>query len=122
MKLPKDFQKIIANEFYDTHMFVRGQVPVKDALGSVALVPDALIWEGFGNCIPSERRLMEEVFGNWIQGSYYVSAPLEANLEEGLMVKVDNVKEWLKISSIVKRLSHFECQCEVMDISEYSGG
>lgn len=122
MNLPTDFQKIIAEEFYDTHMFVRGQKAVKDKLGAISLVADALIWEGMGNCIPSERRLMEEIFGNWIQGSYYVSAPLEANLEEGLIIKADNVKEWIKISGIVKRLTHFECQCEVMDIAEYSDG
>lgn len=122
MKLPADFQKIIAKEFYDTHIFVRGQKPVKDSLGAVSMVPDALIWEGKGNCIPSEKQLMKEIFGNWIQGSYYLSAPLEAGLEEGMLVKADNVKEWLKISGIVKRLSHYECQCEVLDITEYSGG
>lgn len=122
MNLPPDFQKVIAEEFYDTHMFVRGQKPVKDKLGAISLVADALIWEGNGNVIPSERKLMEEIFGNWIQGGYYLSAPLEANLVEGLIVKADGITEWLKISGIVKRLTHFECQCEVMDIAEYSGG
>lgn len=122
MRLPKNFQKQIAKEFYDKDLIVRGQKPVKDSLGSITMMPDAVIWEGKGNCIPSERRLMEEIFGNWIAGSYYVSAPLESNLEEGMIVKASNVEEWLKVKGIVKRVSHFECQCEVLDIAEYSGG
>lgn len=122
MNLPDGFQEIIADIFYDVQLYVRGRKPVTDSLGAVTLIPDALIWSGMGNCIPAEKQLMEEIFGNWIQGGYYVSAPLEAGLEEGMIIKADNVKEWLKVSGIVKRLSHFECQCEVLDIAEYSDG
>lgn len=122
MKLPEEFQDIISGIFYDTHIVVVGDDIKKDNLGATYKVPGATIWEGDANVIPSDRTLMEEVFGNWISGSYYLSAPLEANLKEGYTVKADTVKEKLRISALVKRLSHYEAQCVVDNIQEYSRG
>lgn len=124
MKIPKSFQKNIANTFYDTDVIVYKKTNGRDAMGAIDpnKSPVEKHWEGKGNCIPASREKMDEIFGEYLTGSYYLSLPLESGLELGDLIRTSNLEFLMEVASWVRQLTHFEAQIVIESAESLAHG